>query len=91
MGSVVGQQTTMAGEAQSILDLIDKRFDSIENNLVKRISAEVADSVCIKISASVDSKIAEAIEPLANAQEEFKERTESQIGRLETEVKRRHL
>ena len=88
MGSVVGHQSTMSGDAQSILDLINKRFDSIESSRVEKISAEVADNVNTKISASVDSKISDAIEPLVNEQKNFKEKTDAQINSLETEVKK---
>ena len=76
----------MTGDGQSILDLINKRFDSIEKSLVEKVSAEVAGNVCEKISSSVDSKITEALEPIVSNQEEFQAKTEAHISNHETKV-----
>ena len=58
----------------------------MEKSIVEKVSTEVTENVCARISSSVDNKIAEAIEPIVSKQQDFKEETETRISNLETKV-----
>ena len=69
-------------DTTAIIELLNKRFDSIESDLVEKVSDKVSE----KLTLNIDKKITESLVPIINDQNQLRERTDSQICDLQKQI-----